>query len=863
MIRKPRGKKRDVRTPLRFRILSLFLGRSEHFTLAGDFEEVYHEIASREGRTRAVFWYWAQLLKSAPACLLDTLYWRLHMFKNYLKAAWRNIRRNPGYSLINLTGLAIGLACCLLIGLWVLDELSYDRFHEYASRIYRVEFDQNYSGKLFHVTVSPFPLARALGAEVAEIEHAVRYAGLGDMLVRRGEKTFYEEGAAAVDPAFLVMFSFPLVQGDKHAALSDPQSLILSEELARKYFGAEDPMGKILQVNNRREFRITGVMKNVPANSSLQFDMLVSFKLLESVGSAPDDWDSNNIPTYVQLSAGASPTQTSAKVRDVVARHGDVEDLTYSLMPLAGIHLHSHYGFDRTPRASQFVVIFTSIAAFVLLIACINFMNLSTARSAQRAKEVGVRKVVGARKRDIIRQFYGESLLFTLMALSIALVLVVLMLPFFSSLTGKTISFQSINAPQLLGVVLATGLFTGWIAGSYPAFFLGSFPPMRTLRGKLRSGPKSAGFRRILVVVQFSLSITLIIGTGVVYSQLNFIKAQKLGFDKDRLIYLPLRGMDRDLYSKFKSELERTAGTFRVSAAQHRPSAIYSNTSGADWDGKDPELDVSTYMTWVDYDYFETTGMEFVEGRGFSIAFPTDAESAYVINEETTKMMGLERAVGKRFALGEREGRIIGVVKNFHFDSLKQAVEPLAIMLQPKNIAYILIRIPMENIPNSLARIEKIWQQEIPDYPFEFRFLNEDFDLLYRSEEKMGDVLKYFASLAVFIACLGLLGLAFFAAEQRTKEIGIRKVLGASLSQIGYLITREFILLLLISNLLAWPAAWLIMQGWLQGFAYRTRIPLSLFPFAALCAGLCAFLTVGFQAFKASIADPVRALRYE
>jgi len=497
------------------------------------------------------------------------------------------------------------------------------------------------------------------------------------------------------------------------------------------------------------------------------------------------------------------------------------------------------------------------------LIACINFMNLSTARSAKRAKEVGVRKVVGAVKRDIIRQFYSESLLFTLMALSIALALVAVLLPLFNSIAGKTISHHSINTSQLLAVVLSAALFTGWIAGSYPALFLGSFQPIRTLRGKLRSGPKSTGFRRIMVVVQFSLSIALIIGTGVVYSQLKFIKGQNLGFEKDRLIYIPLRGMDKSLYRKFKSELERSTETYRVSAALHRPSAIYSNTSGADWDGKDPELEVSTYMTWVDYDYFATSGMEFVEGRGFSTEYPTDEESAYVVNEETVKMMGLERAVGKRFALGDGEGIIIGVVKNFHFDSLKRAVEPLAVMLRPENISHILIRLPAGDVPAALAHIEKIWKQEIPDYPFEFRFLNEDFDLLYRSEERMGEILKYFASLAVFIACLGLLGLASFAAEQRTKEIGIRKVLGATCSQIGYLIYREFMLLLLISNVIAWPAAYLIMRGWLQDFAYRTGISPLIFLLAALAAVLCASITVGFQAFKASITDPVHALRYE
>jgi ABC-type antimicrobial peptide transport system permease subunit len=706
-------------------------------------------------------------------------------------------------------------------------------------------------------------MARALESEIPEIEHAVRTAGMGELLVRYGDKILYQDGIMAVDPAYLEIFTFPLVKGDSSTALSDPLSMIVSEELAAKYFGDEDPLGQTLTIDTRHTFRITGVMKNIPQNSDFRFKMLLSFKFLEDQGYTNDSWDSNNIPTYIKLRGDASAAQVTAKITELNARNRDTEDLTFSLMPLARIHLYSHFGFDTGPRASQYVYIFSVIAFFVLLIACINFMNLSTARSAKRAKEVGIRKVVGAVRGEITRQFYGESLLFTLISLVIALGIVVVALPLFNSLTGKSISLNLFSYWELLGGLAGVALVTGLISGSYPALFLGSFQPIRTLRGKLRSGPKSVFFRRALVVVQFTLSISLIIGTGVVYSQLNFLKSKKLGYEKEHTVYLPMRGVDRSLYGRLKSELKRNPDLLGVSGARHRPSAIGSNTDSARWEGRDPEIDVSTYMTQVDYDFFETMGINLVEGRSFSQEFSTDRESAFIINEELVKVMGVESAVNLRFGFGNTDGQVIGIVRNFHFLSLKRNIEPLVITLNPDSINYVMIRLSSQDIPASLAFIEETWKRVVPNFPFEFRFMNEDFDALYRGEERMGDILKYFAGLAVFIACLGLLGLASFAAEQRTKEIGIRKVLGASSYQITALIYKEFIILLGAANLVAWPVSYLVMRGWLQDFAYRTGISVFIFVIAALAAVLSAFLTVGFQALKASRANPVKALRYE
>ncbi len=856
-------KPKASRPPFRRRILDLLLHRGDHVTLAGDFEEIHAEVMLDKGKLFAGLWFWGQVLKSLPAYIRNSFFWSAHMFKNYLKVAFRNIKRHKGYSFINLTGLAIGMACCLLISLWVLDELSFNRFHTQVDQLYRVEFDQNYSGKLFHVTVSPYPMARALEAEIPEIEHAVRSTSMGELLVQYGDTILYQDGIRAVDPAFLEIFTFPLVRGDAKTALSDPLSMVVTEELAEKYFGREDPLGKTISINSRHTFRITGVMQDIPQNSDFHFNMLLSFKFLEDEGLTNDSWQSNNIPTYIKLRADASAAQVTAKITELNARHRDIEDLTFSLMPLARIHLYSHFGFDTGPRASQYVYIFSVIAFFVLLTACINFMNLSTARSAKRAKEVGIRKVVGAVRGEITRQFYGESLLFTLISLVIALGLVVVALPFFNSLTGKSISFRLYNTWRLLGGLAGVALVTGLISGSYPALFLGSFQPIRTLRGKLKSGPGSTLFRRVLVVVQFTLSISLIIGTGVVYSQLNYIKSKSLGYEKEYTVYLPMRGVDRSLYTQLKSELMRNPGLRGVSGARHRPSAIGSNTDDAQWEGRDPEIDVSTFMTQVDYDFFQTMGIDLVEGRSFSREFSTDRESAYIINEELVKVMGVDSAVDLRFGWGNPDGQVIGVVKNFHFLPLKRAIEPLVITLNPDSVNFVMIRLSSQEIPSSLAFIEKTWKRIVPDFPFEYRFLNEDFDAFYRSEERMGNILKYFAGLAVFIACLGLLGLASFAAEQRTKEIGIRKILGASSPQITALIYREFVFLLGAATLVAWPVSYFVMRGWLQDFAYRTGISAVVFILAALAAALSALLTVGFQALKASRANPIKALRYE
>jgi ABC-type antimicrobial peptide transport system permease subunit len=703
----------------------------------------------------------------------------------------------------------------------------------------------------------------ALKAEIPEIEDATRIKFIGEIMVRQGKNTFFENRVVAVDPSLFHMFSFPLIKGNAGAALADPYSIILSEATAGKYFGHADPIGKVLTVDNRLDFTVTGIMKNVPGNSSLQFDIAVPYELLRSIGRRLDSWTVNTTITFVLLGEDAVPQIIVPKIHSLLGKHTSTEGLQFSLLPLTDIHLYSHSGFGNKRGNAQYVTIFSAIAVFVLLIACINFMNLSTARSSKRAREVGMRKVVGAMRTQIVKQFYGESCLFIFISLVISLVIVWLALPVFNVISGKSISIGMLVHGYMPLAVMGILLITGIFAGSYPALFLAAFHPVKVLKGVLSSGPSHSTFRKILVVVQFSLSIFLIIGTGIVSSQLQYIKQKNVGFEKAHLISIPMRGSVGESYESLRKELLKRPGVMGVSAGSDRPSLIRSNSDGADWEGIDPQKEISVYFTSVDYDYIETADMEMAEGRSYSRDHPSDVEAAFVINEELQKLMGFESAVGKRFSFGGKTGSIVGVVKNFHFLSLKKKIEPLVLQIPPEILAYMLIRIHPGNISTTMEDIENTWSRVVPEFPFDFKFINEEFDALYRSEERMEDVLRYFAFLAVLIACLGLFGLASFAAEQRTKEFGIRKVLGASMSRITVLLCREFTILVILANVIAWPVAYLIMRNWLSGFAYRTSISWEVFAGAAGLALVISLVTISYQAIKSALINPARALKYE
>jgi predicted permease len=794
------------------------------------------------------------------------------MIRNYIKVVLRNIRRHAGYSFINIAGLAIGMACCLMITMWVLDELSYDRFHANAPDLYRVEENQFYSGRVYHVTVTPYPLAPALKEEIPEIVEASRYVYSGGLLFKHGDKAFFENQVRAVDPSFLRMFSFPLVKGDPATALTDPSSVLLSETTARKYFGDEDPLEKTITVNNDIQLRVAGVLEDFPLNSSIRADVLIPYEILEKRGRTNASFGSNSIGTYVQLRPGTDKSVVDAKIKGFIKERVPQSVTDLELFPYTRIHLHQYFGYDSSGTAVRYVYIFSVIAAFVLLIACINFMNLATARSAGRAKEVGLRKVVGALRKNLVARFYSESMTYAVIGLVVAVGLVLLFLPWFNNLAAKELSLDlGANRGLWLGFIAIT-LVTGFLAGSYPAIFLSSFQPVRVIKGSLAAGRGGRLFRRVLVVVQFALSVFLIIGTLVVARQTRYMRTKPLGFDKEQLLYITLRGTSGATYDALKAELANDSRILGVTGSTHLPSSIGSNSSGVSWQGKDPEQIFLVSESAVDYDYIKVMGIELLEGRNFSREFGTDETEAFLVNEEVRKAMEKDSVAGEQFSFAGRDGRIVGVMKNFHFESLNSKIEPLALFLRgpvPESgrsdweFTYALIRVAPGNVEGAIDFIREKWAAVNPGTPFEFQFLDDQIDAMYRTEERVGRLLKTFAGLAIFIACLGLFGLASFMAEQRTREIGIRKVLGASVPQISALLCREFFFLVLLANLIAWPAAYWALGNWLESYAYRIPLGFAVFLVALGAALVITALTVSFQAVRAAVANPAHALKYE
>ena len=801
------------------------------------------------------------------------------MLKNYLKIAVRNLLKHKGYSFVNIFGLAVGMTCCWLILLYVQHELSYDRFHQEANRIFRIAWITGNPQ-----TRTPHPMAQALAKDFAEVESAVSLSPIWapgltrqKFAFRYGEKRFEENEVFSADSTFFAVFSFPLIKGDPQTALRSPTSLVLTERMAKKYFGAEEPLGKVLTINNSVDLQVTGVMQDVPAASHMHFDFLISYVLLKmrETGSYYT-WDDFGHYNYIKLAPTADPKSLEAKIPGWFLTYNkwpaeDIAELksgqaAFRLQPITDIHLRSHLKWELEPNSdSAYVYLFSAIAVFVLFIACINFMNLATARSATRAKEVGVRKVLGALRRQLIGQFLGESILLSLTALLLSLAAVELLLPFFNSWSGANLAVSYRDNPRRILGIGGMALLVGIISGSYPAFFLSALQPVQTLKDTMRFGVRSARFRQILVTTQFAISIALIASAGIVAAQLKFLKNQKLGFDKSQIAVVPIKtaAMRRN-YETVKTELLRHPNLVSITAVSNVPGGRF-NQNEIFWQSAENEQDVSQMR--VDYDFFKTLGIEMAEGRGFSKALATDSATAFIINETAARLYDWDTAVGKEITWLDddhvRRGQIIGVAKDFHFQSLHHHIEPLLFQVLPAGFNYFLIKMSGHDIAGTLAALEKKWKTFDPERAFEYSFLDADFAALYASEERMKTVVENFSSLAILIACLGLLGLASFMIQQRTKEIGVRKVLGASVSQIVVLLSRDFAQLVGVAFVVATPVAYLLMNSWLQSFAYRADIEWQIFVWAGLFALIMACLTVSYQAAKAALANPVEALRYE
>ncbi len=798
------------------------------------------------------------------------------MLKNFLKIAVRNIFRNKTYSFINIFGLSIGIACSILIILWIHHELSFDRFHKNSSDLFIVaEKFYNQNG-IEYGSALPYPAAEELKKDYPEILKVSRVYNLKEFLFVHNDKRFIENRILTVDPEFLTMFSFALIHGDANSVLDDPNSVVITKKTARKYFGNANPVGKMLRVDNQYDLKVTGVLDDIPLNSHLNFSILVplSSKLIRN-DFETDRWQFSDVvfSTYVLLRKNQIYNDVSKKIAPIMQKHiKDCKDELF-LYPITKLHTNPEIApEDSLSIDMKYINIFIVIALLVLLIACINFMNLSTARSMIRAREIGIRKVVGSNRRNLITQFLGESLLLALIAGFLALLIVELLLPSFNRLSGKILTIDYSN----VGILLSFGaiiFFVGIVAGSYPAFYLSAFQPIAVLKGKLLVDLKSSKLRKIFVVVQFALSICFIIGAIIFYDQLNYMKNREVGYDKDNLISIPMvmpwgTSLKSYKYDTFKAELMNNSNIVGVTQSFSSPADILTAAGEADWDGKYPNQYVRIHWLTVHFDYCKTLGIKIIKGRPFSRDFKTDVnfphdKASFIVNEEAEKLMGVKSAVGMKLTLFHKTGPIIGVMRNFHYHHMKTKIEPLAIFINPYFNKYILIKLQPENRKASLDFIKKTWGKFSPDYPFEYSFVSKDYNSLYMHEEKMGKILTGFTVFAILIACLGLWGLTSFIMERRTKEIGIRKVLGSSVLEIITILIKDFTQWILLANLIAWPIAWYIMNRWLQNFAYKTDISWWEFALSGGIALVIALATVSFQAIKAATANPVESLRYE
>lgn len=788
--------------------------------------------------------------------------------------------RQKAYSAINIAGLSLGIAASLLIMLYVADELSYDRFHDGAERMYRVGFSGRLQGNEESSATSSSPVAEAFVREIPEVEGTVRFGQWRTMPMTYEDHAFTERSMLVADSNFFQFFSFPLLTGDPSTVLKGTNKIVVTESAARRYFGTENPIGKIiLRGSEKTACEITGIAKDPPANSHIQFDMILSGESWDYL-RANDQWTSNNLYTYFKIHPGADPGKIKPRINEIVEKNMGAEiekylgfsfkqfreqgnDIGLFIQPMLDIHLKSNLSDEITPNSSlQYVYIFAAIAVFLVLIACINFMNLSTARSANRAKEVGVRKTIGAVRSRLVGQFLSESMIYSFISMAVALVLIIVMLNPFNTLAGKTLTLSWFINPLFILTIFLFAIFVGLLAGSYPAVYLTAFRPVEVLKGKIRSGFKNAGLRNSLVVFQFIISITLILGSLVVYRQLKFMQEKNIGFDKENIVNL-LHTWSLDKNAKaFKNELASHPEFKGASFAGSLPPRI-TWSSAFRKGGTEQDFLFNIYQT--DYDHLTTMGYVMVAGRFFSRDFPADS-SAVIVNETAFKNLGFDSFENQTLigynSTPPRPYKVIGVVKDFNFESFRNTVKPMVMTLGGEPNGEMAIRLSAGNVQEEIALLESIWKKYSTS-PFEYSFLDQNFDALFRVEQRMSYIILIFTVLTISIACLGLFGLATFVGEQRAKEISIRKVMGASITQVMVLLFKDFTLLIVIAYVIAAPLGWYFMNRWLEGFAFRVGIDAWIVILSGIVALLIATITISFQSIKAATENPVKALKNE
>ena len=790
------------------------------------------------------------------------------MLKNYFTVAWRSLRNNKAFSLINIFGLALGMACSLLIFLWISDERSMDNFHTNSSRLYMLYEQEHIDGKMMSGYWTPGLLGRELKRRIPEVEYATTMREDDGVTFEIAGKIIKQNGIAA-DSDYFKMFSYPLLQGTPATALDNPSAIAISDKMARRFFGsARAAIGKSIRCQNQRNFSVTAVFADPPPNSSWKFDFVLNWIAELEDNSWMTSWDNNSPNTAIMLRPDADPALTATKIKKLLFDYNANYSKTFwtdlNMQPFGDVYLHGHFTDGQFSGGRiEYVRLFTIVAAFILFIACINFMNLTTARSARRAKEIGIRKVAGAIRGSLISQFLSEAILLTALAAVLAVMLVHAVLPVFNTLTQKQIVIPYADSHFWLELATLT-LVTGLLAGSYPALFLSSLKPIRVLKGSLKFSGSSVLFRQGLVVFQFVLSIVLIIGTIVVARQISYVQNASLGFDRDHLAYIPLEGDLNKKYAVFKQQADQMPGVSAVSCLSDATTDIGGTiTATVNWTGKDPNARPLFAITDAGYDFVKTMNMQLAAGRDFSRDFPSDS-SGYLVNEEALKTLKYKDPIGQPLELWGRKGRIVGLLKDFHQKSLHEPILPLIVRLQEAEAGgVILVRIKSPQTKEVVAGLDKLCTSLNPKFPFTCLFADEEYRRLYNNEEIVSHLSDCFAGLAIFISCMGLLGLAMFTAEQRTREIGIRKVLGAGVLSILTLLSGEFLFLVVIALLIASPLAWWAMHAWLEDYAYKITIEWWFFGLAGIMAIVVAMLTVSVQAVKAALANPVRSLRAE
>jgi len=788
------------------------------------------------------------------------------MLRNFLKVALRNIWRHKAQSAINVLGLSVGLACSFLIVLWVQDEMSYDQFHEEKDQIYRVMRHAQFGADLMTTASVPKPLDDVLVAEYPEITHSVlvgwettRVLTLGDVVFRAAGRYF---GSSVFE-----VFSFPLIVGDPATVLQNPESITISATLAEKFFGEnwhsrDDLVGMTLRIDNDRDVTLTGIFEDVPSNSTIEFEYALPIQYFIQENDWVEHWGNNGLRMFVRLDEGANGAAVSMKIKDLIDQHVDRWETDLFLQPISDVYLRSDYDEGVLVGGRiEYVRIFLMVALFIILIASINFMNLATARGAQRAKEIGVRKSVGATKALLARQFLGESLLTAGISFIVAMALVVAVLPAFNALTDKSVGLALLE-PDLWLLFAGISILTGLLAGSYPALYLSSFSVIGVLRSTLGKTGGAAGLRKGLVVFQFAMSIVLIVGTFTVYQQLSYIRSKDLGVDRDNVVYLDFEGSVQSRYDTFEQEMRAQPGIVDMATSTTNPLDVNNNTISATWEGKDPDDSTLYSIITTGYGLVETMNIEMAEGRSFSREYGNDSTS-FVINETAAASMGMDDPVGQALTLWGTDGVIVGVVKDFHMNSFYSPIEPVIFRFDPEETDILYIRIAGGQTSEALAALERVYAKFNPEYPLDYRFLDEEYEDSYRSEVVIGSLANSFAMVALLIACLGLFGLASFTAEQRTKEIGVRKVLGASVPSVVALLSREFLILVGGAFIVAAPVSYYLMDNWLNDFEFHADFGIGILLVAGVGAMLIAWLTVSYQSIKVAMANPVVALRSE